>query len=189
MLIDEPRMTGAELQTVREYLGLTGDRLASLLAVSPRTLRSWESAREAIPDSRTEGRTPVATVLAQLEADTVSAVSELVKVLRNDPKPMVDIYRTDEDFAERHPETAHLGARWWRHVVARASYLVPGLRVFDYGKVGLYDGRGEGATHVATVGATLGQPVEYDGVTYWPASARAIGDQPFRWRYVRADRF
>lgn len=36
-------------------------------------------------------------------------------------------YRRDEDMHAARPDTAHLPARWWRHVVARAAHEVQGV--------------------------------------------------------------
>lgn len=66
-------MDGGELQTVREFLGLTIESLAGMLRV-----------------------------------------------------------RRDEDMHASRPDTAHLPARWWRHVVARAAHEVPGVEIVTW---------------------------------------------------------
>ena len=114
------RMTGGELQTVREYLGLTGDRLAAILDVTPRTLRAWEAGKHPIPDGVRED-------VEQIEADTAAAVGQVVAALGDMRDPAIAVYRTDADLAAARPDVAHLGARWWRHVVARAVAEVPGV--------------------------------------------------------------
>lgn len=114
------RMTGGELQTVREYLGLTGDALAAILGVNPRTVRAWESGRDPIPE-RVRGE------VEQIEVDTATAVGELVEALEDMRDPAVLVYRDDAALVAASPEMAHLTARWWRHVVARACEEVPGV--------------------------------------------------------------
>jgi transcriptional regulator with XRE-family HTH domain len=114
------RMTGGELQTVREFLGLTGDALAGLLGVNPRTVRSWESGRDPIPE-RVRGD------VEQIEADTAAAVGVVVAALNDARDPAITVYRTDDELHEARPDMGHLTARWWRHVVARACQEVPGV--------------------------------------------------------------
>jgi DNA-binding XRE family transcriptional regulator len=118
----DERMSAGELQTVREYLGLSGDALAVMLSVAPRTLRSWESGRDLIPDR-------VRDEVAQIEADTARVVGEVVSALKDMGDPAMVVYRTDADMHAARPDTEHLTARWWRHVVARAAHEVPGVEI------------------------------------------------------------
>lgn len=122
-------MTGGELQTVREYLGLTGDQLAAILEVTPRTVRAWEAGAVPIPTARREGRIPVREAVERLEAYTATAVADLVSALSDAVDPAVVVYRTDADMHAARPDTAHLPARWWRHVVARAAHEIPGVTI------------------------------------------------------------
>lgn len=117
------RMTGGELQTVREYLGLTGDALAAILGVQPRTLRAWEAGKDPIPAR-------VREEVEALEFSTSMSVAELVDELNaaaDKADPAVVVYRSDEAMHAARPDTTHLTARWWRHVVARACAEVPGV--------------------------------------------------------------
>jgi len=116
------RMTGAELQVVREWLGLTIEALAGMLQVNPRTVRSWEAGRDPIPER-------IRTEVEQIEQLTAQAVGELVEALRNARDPAVLVHRSDEEFHTAHPGRAYLPARWWRHVVARAVHEVPGVEI------------------------------------------------------------
>lgn len=43
-------MTAAEFAAHRRLTGLTLEQLAAQLGVNPRTVRSWESGRDAVPD-------------------------------------------------------------------------------------------------------------------------------------------
>ena len=117
------RMDGGELQTVREFLGLTIESLAGMLRVNPRTIRSWEAGRDPIPER-------IRDEIAEIEAITAQAVTELVDALRRDP--VVAVYRRDEDMHASRPDTGHLPARWWRHVVARAAHEVPGVDIVTW---------------------------------------------------------
>lgn len=105
---------------VREYLGLTIEALAAMLAVNPRTIRSWEAGRDPIPER-------IRVEVEQVEQLTADAVGELVAALQDAADVSVRVYRRDEDMHAARPDTAHLPARWWRHVVARACEEVPGV--------------------------------------------------------------
>lgn len=121
------RMDPGELQMVREYLGLTLESLARLLSVNPRTVRSWEAGRDKIPER-------IRVAVERIEADTAIAVGQIVEALNNQRDPAIEVYRTDEAFQAARAETAHLSARWWRHVVARAVHEVPGVVIVSTGQ-------------------------------------------------------
>lgn len=121
-MADDERMDPGELQAVREYLGLTQDGLADMLAVRKDTLRRWESGRDPIPHR-------VREEVEQIEAYTAAAVGEVVDALRDARDPAVVVYRTDEQMHAARPGTGHLPARWWRHVVMRAATEVPGVEI------------------------------------------------------------
>lgn len=118
----DTRMPSAELQTVREYLGLTLDALAHLLTVNPRTVRAWESGRDLIP-------TRIREEVEAIEDYTARVVAHVVTELDDTQDAIIAVARTDEDFAAERPEQAREGytARWWRHVAARVAHEVPGL--------------------------------------------------------------
>lgn len=113
-------MDGGELQMIREYLGLTIDNLAGLLRVNPRTVRAWEAGRDLIPERIREE-------VEQIERYTATGVGELVDALHDTRDPEVLIYRYDDAMHAARPDLAHLPARWWRMVVARACAEVPGV--------------------------------------------------------------
>ncbi|EHI13154.1 hypothetical protein [Mycolicibacterium thermoresistibile] len=86
-------------------------------------LGSWEAGRDPIPAR-------IRDEVEQIEAITAQAVTELVDALRRDP--VVAVYRRDEDMHASRPDTGHLPARWWRHVVARAAHEVPGVEIVTW---------------------------------------------------------
>ena len=119
-IIAEARMPGVELQTIREWLGLTTDSLATILGVRHDTVRRWESGREPIPYR-------VHDELQPLVDDADSIVAELRARLADGGA--VDIYRTDREMHAARPDLAHLPARWWRMIVARATHGLDGVRI------------------------------------------------------------
>lgn len=48
------RITGAELQSLREICGLTRDELAHMAGVEPRTIKFWEAAKNGVPADVTD---------------------------------------------------------------------------------------------------------------------------------------
>ncbi|KUJ65460.1 hypothetical protein ACZ90_48050 [Streptomyces albus subsp. albus] len=118
---EDERMTPAELKVVREFLGLTGDWLASHLGVSPRTVRHWEQGKYPIPDG-------VRLEVEDLERRTGEFVSGIIEQLMDLPDPGVLTYRDDAEYHAAHPEIP-FPASWNRAVVARVAQEVPGLRI------------------------------------------------------------
>jgi transcriptional regulator with XRE-family HTH domain len=117
----DERMTDAELRTVREFLGLTGDWLAAHLGVSPRTVRHWEQGRYPIPDG-------VRLAVEDLEERTAEFVDAIAKDLRDARDPVVLVYRNDDEYRRMNPR-AEFPAAWHRAVVARVALEVPGLGI------------------------------------------------------------
>ncbi len=116
------RMDPGALQTVREYLGLTTQALASMLNVRHDTLRRWESGRDPIPER-------VREEVEDIKEYSARAVDDVVQALMNSPDPAVAVFRTDEQMHAARPDLSHLPARWWRHVAYRAADLVPGVAI------------------------------------------------------------
>lgn len=108
-LADEDPLTDAELRAAREYLGLTGDHLAKVLGVNPRTLRSWEQGRDPIP-----GR--IRPEIAELLADTKQTVEAMVE----EEEDVLFTYRDDEEYQAANPAD-RWSAAWHRRVCARTA--------------------------------------------------------------------
>lgn len=119
-LAEEDPLTAAELRIAREYLGLTGDKMAEKLGVNPRTLRSWEQGRDPIP-----GR--IRPEVAEMKAATDAAVAKLVADLEGSDDDTLITYRTDEEYKEAMRGTSWSegwhgwSASWHRQVCARAA--------------------------------------------------------------------
>lgn len=122
--VEDDRMTGVELLSVREYLGLTREELAALLHVSPSTERFWEIARTPIPFG-------VREEVEQIEQSTAQAVTALVEALKDAPEAAIAVYRTTAEMHAARPDTRHLPARWWRHVAMRAAHEIPGVEIIQ----------------------------------------------------------
>lgn len=118
---EDERMTPAEFKVVREFLGLSGDWLATYLGVSPRTVRHWEQGKYAIPDG-------VRLAIEDLERRTGEFISGIVEKLMDLPDPGVLTYRDDTEYRAAHPGT-EFPASWHRAVVARVAQEVPGLSI------------------------------------------------------------
>lgn len=119
-LADEDPPSPAEMRIAREYLGLTGDKMAEKLGVNPRTLRSWEQGRDPIP-----GR--IRPEIAEMMAATDAAVAKLVADLEDSDDDTLVTYRTDEEYKAGVRGTSWSegwhgwSASWHRQVCARAA--------------------------------------------------------------------
>lgn len=93
-------MTSAELKTTRESLGLTADWLAKKAGVQLRTVRYWESGRNAVPED-------VAKIMTDLQTWRDSAVAAMVQSYEGaTPKPDEIVllrYRDDAQLWTHHP--------------------------------------------------------------------------------------
>jgi transcriptional regulator with XRE-family HTH domain len=119
-LADEDPLTPAEVRIAREYLGLTGDKMAEKLGVNPRTLRSWEQGRDSIP-----GR--IRPEIAEMKAATDAVVARLVAGLEDSDDDMLITYRNDDEYKEAMRGTSWSeglhgwSAAWHRQVCARVA--------------------------------------------------------------------
>lgn len=132
-LAEEDPLTPAELRTAREQLGLTGDHLAKLLSVNPRTLRSWEQGRDPVPAR-------IRPEIAELKEATERAVARLVAGVEGEDDPHLITYRNDDEYEKAMRGTSwqedwrRWSASWHRQVCARAAART-GARI-DYADSG-----------------------------------------------------
>jgi len=127
-----PAMTGAEMQSTREYLGFTNKWVADKFTISERRLYRMESDRERIPQFLVSFYDEVA--VATKEAVTELAAVYRRKVKAGDGEPVIfQTYRSDEAYAEADESVPGVDhrycARWHRMVGARLAEQVPGLMV------------------------------------------------------------
>lgn len=116
-LADQDPLTPAELRAAREALGLTGDQLARVLAVNPRTVRSWEQGRDPVP-----GR--IRPLVAELRETTREAVDTLTARMEELPpgERTLITYRGDEELQQAGPYAwRRMSAAWHRRVCAQAA--------------------------------------------------------------------
>jgi transcriptional regulator with XRE-family HTH domain len=114
-------MIDAELKIIREALGLTGDNLASMLDVSPRTVRNWEQGKYPIPDGVSD---EVHTLLVEMQISAHLSAMDL----KNKDNPTITVYRTDEEYRQHNPDGPRC-AGWTRAHAARVFQMVPNLRI------------------------------------------------------------
>ena len=113
-------MTGAELKTLRESLGLSVAWLAVQAGVQERTVRYWESGRVAVP-------VDVAGLIARIEASTGEHVAQALAVVAETTADQgaapesVDLrrYGTDDELWRAHPGLRPLPATWHAATLAR----------------------------------------------------------------------
>lgn len=112
-------VTPAELKSLRESLGFTGDAMAAYLDSLPRTYRRWEEGKFVIPDG-------VADEIRHLSALTHTFVQETATALRSQTTPTLTVYRDNAEFHRAHPEMTRFPAAWHRAVAVRAARQVEG---------------------------------------------------------------
>ena len=120
-----PSMTGAEMQTTREFLGLTRGWLASELQMQERRMMRMEADQERIPDA-------LVSKLDEVAAETKYVVTNMTAQYRRMVKraPGQDVflrtYKTDEAYEESIDYKGY-PAKWHRMCCARVSEAVSGL--------------------------------------------------------------
>ena len=120
-----PAMTGAEMQTYREFLGLSRGWLAQDLQMGERRMMRMEAGQERIPNA-------LVSKLDDIAAYTRDTVTDMIAQYRRKSKrtPGEDVfirsYKTDEAYAAT-PGYSGYPAKWHRMCCARVNEAVPGL--------------------------------------------------------------
>lgn len=107
-------LTGAEVRTIREGLGVTAEWLAYHLGIQPRTIQRWEAGRNAIAEF-------AADELLLLEAQAAEQVADHVEAFTDAEVPLVLVI--DDTVDDSWP------ASWQRRIAFRVRQQVHGLRV------------------------------------------------------------
>jgi hypothetical protein len=132
MLDDLPAMTGAEMQTAREFLGLTRGWLGNDLQMGERRMMRMEAGQERIPDALVARLDDVSAHTKDVVSDMISTYRRAVK--RNPGEDVfIQTYKTDEAFALSDDWPGY-PAKWHRMCCARVMDAVPGV-VLTYSKV------------------------------------------------------
>lgn len=112
-------MTGAELQTMREYCALSRQELAELSGVESRTVKYWESGKSGVPADVCDMVTRIKATIKKSVFDALSAIQEEkihpsdVVLLRYRSKEDLHLYAKDMRGAPLGAHNAivmHLGA-------------------------------------------------------------------------------
>lgn len=95
-------MTGAELRTIRDSLGLSAEQVAGMAGVRNRTVYRWEVGDWPVPDD-------VATALRDLDAQIERAAQDAIGRATGRADGVVLVrYRDADDLARYRPDMAHL---------------------------------------------------------------------------------
>lgn len=125
MVDDLPAMTGAEMQTTREFLGLTRGWLADDLQMGERRMMRMEAGQESIPDALVARLDEVAAHTKDVVSDMIATYRRAVK--RNPGEDVfIQTYKSDEAFAVS-PDYPGYPAKWHRMCCARVMEAVPGV--------------------------------------------------------------
>ena len=103
-------MTAAEFAAHRRLTGLTLDQLAAHMRVNPRTVRSWGSGRDAVPDR-----------IAELMASLVERHRNAARGMASAGVPIV-LPRYDDPAAE-------FPRGWWLATASSALLLEPDIKL------------------------------------------------------------
>ena len=122
-----PALTGAEMQTTREFLGLSRTWLSQDLLISERRMMRMEADKERIPDALVSRLDEIAAFTKDFVSDMIAQYRRRTK-LNRDEYLFIRTYRTDEDYAEA-SDFQGFPAKWHRMCCARVCEAVQGLGV------------------------------------------------------------
>lgn len=102
-------MTGAELRTLRDSIGLSAEELARLVGVRDRTIRRWEAGEWTVPEPVAEQVRALDAQIERAVAGTVEALQDAQERAQEPPAEIVLVrYRTEDDLAKYRPDMAAL---------------------------------------------------------------------------------
>lgn len=116
---NSPRMTGAQLRVLREFLGFSRAQLAQILGITAGVIADWEDGRDPTPYH-------LPHTLDAILRFTDDYLVALAKNYR--PGETVLTYRTDAAYAAHHPNPVYT-ASWHRQLCARLLHENPRLRI------------------------------------------------------------
>jgi signal recognition particle subunit SEC65 len=124
-----PGMTGAELKSAREFLGLSTQRLSEILNLrSDRRIMRMEKDQERVAKE-------VMDAVDEIYEETSALVRRLIdeyqpRVASGKDEVVLHVYRSDQEYRHSVKKPGY-SAAWHRMVAARVADAVPGL-VLDY---------------------------------------------------------
>lgn len=123
-------MTAAELKTLREAIGLTVPDLAALAGVQERTVRYWESGRNAVPDDVAAQVEAIDQRLTDMAAAAMRQVRETAAAQGGLPASVVLVrYRENADLWRCHPGFRPLPVTTHAALLARTRAALADLHV------------------------------------------------------------
>ncbi|WP_370381682.1 transcriptional regulator [Catenulispora sp. GAS73] len=114
-------MSAAELQVIREHLGLPESWFAAYLGVSEGDVVFWQIGHSVIPED-------IATQVSMLADEATALVAEIASDLAKEPQPVLTTYLHDDDYRSIDPGGT-MPASWHRSIAARVADRVPRLRI------------------------------------------------------------
>jgi len=123
-------MNGATLRTIREALGLSVPWFADFCKVRERTVRYWESGRNAVPADVEHAILTLENASTEMADQLVGKVHALIDQYGPPKGPIpVERFDTDEDLARFQPNMEGLPVTFHAAAIARARWSLAGEKV------------------------------------------------------------
>lgn len=123
-------MTGAELKTIRESLGLTAKWLADKAGVAHRSAQYWEAQTFNVPDDVASLINNLDLELEKMVVNGIKTLSEKVQSQGGWSERVVLLrYSKEEDLWRFHPEMKGLPVTYHAAMLARLRSVIIGLQI------------------------------------------------------------
>lgn len=124
--MNQREMTAAEFRLTREFLGVTGEWLASRFGKDPRQVRRWEAGTTRIP----AGIAAEMQNLVEVRDAFVDAVVERLQEDGPDADQVarVIVFGSNESFFAEHPDSPWT-ARWHRSAMFEVARRLPWVQI------------------------------------------------------------
>ena len=113
-------MTSAELKTLRESLGLSQQWLADRAGVQVRTVKYWESGRNAVPDDVGEIISTADGLIARAVRNAVGQAEKMRKEYGKPHEVLLLRYRSEEELHYSRPDMIGYPVTYHAALLARA---------------------------------------------------------------------
>jgi hypothetical protein len=125
-----PVMTGAEMKSAREFLGLSLAWMSRYLMCDQRRLLRMEMDKEPIPNRLAGKLDDLYEATGQIVADLISKYQALTEE-RASGEALFQVYRNDDEYQRDSKRKVdhhnHYNALWYRMVAQRVADAVPGV--------------------------------------------------------------